>query len=114
MATTTGLINGLVHTADVVVLLEVGEVADTANDTTPVGVTCMSAAEEEGAVEELRWEADTVRGETATVEASYRLSGTLDTAEAREILGMATVTAIAMLGGSEIAGVTLTARFTAR
>ena len=69
-ATTTGLIKGLVHTADVVVLLEAGEVADTANDATPAGVTYMSETEEEGAVEELRWEADTARGEAAIVKAS--------------------------------------------
>ena len=50
--------------------------------------------EEEGAVQELRWEADTVRGEADTVEASERLIGALDTAETREISGVVTAAVV--------------------
>ena len=64
---TPGLIKGLVPSADVVVVLEAGEVADTTNGITPVGITCVLEAVEEGVVEKLKWEADTVRGEAANV-----------------------------------------------
>ena len=47
-AMTPGLIKGLVLTADVVVVLEAGEIADTSNGVTPVGITCYMCVKSRG------------------------------------------------------------------